>query len=278
MKKMFEIIGMISLICVSFFVTEKTVGVVKEKDEIMQELREKKDTYTKEPMDAKIEGNTIVPGFHGSEVNVNKSYEKMKRYGSFLETLLEYQEISPNISLKNHYDKYVIKGNPKKNMVSLLFLVKEDTDIEPYLKKLEKTNTKVTFFLSEEWFQNNNEKVVELIKNNYEVGNLANYEGSSYVWMDTIIKRVGNQKQSYCYQEEENEDDLLICSANKDYTIMPTMKVKNYPTKEIKELLTSGSIISLPMNQTVLEELSTIIHMIESKGYQITTLEEHLTE
>ncbi len=281
MKRMFQIIGMISLICVSFFLTEKTVDVVKDTDQIMIKIKEKRDELVELPIDAVMKEDTIIPGISGKTVDIKKSYEKMKRYGDYLDSLLEFKKVSPNVSLSNHYDKYVIGGNPKKNMVSLLFIVKEDTDIEPFLKKLEKTNTKVTFFLDGNWFENHNAKVLELMDQGYEIGNYSiqnNYQDSSFVWMDTIIKKLGKQKQSYCYMEEKKEDDLMICMMNKDYTIMPNIRIQNYPLKEIKEQLQAGSIISLPMNQKVLEELSSIISYIESKGYTIELLKTHLEE
>ncbi len=278
---MFQVIGMISLICISFFLTEKTVDVVKDTDQIMIEIKKKSDELMEMPEDATVKDHTIIPGISGKTVDIKKSYEKMKRYGSYLDSLLEYKKVEPNVSLSNHYDKYVISGNPKKNMVSLLFIVKEDTDIAPFLKKLEKTNTKVTFFLDGNWFEQNNAKVLELMNQGYEIGNFSiqnNYQDSSFVWMDTIIKKLGKQKQSYCYMEEEKEDDLMICMMNKDHTIMPSIKVQNYPLKEVKEQLKAGSIISFPMNSKTLDELSSIISYIESKGYTIELLKTHLEE
>ena len=96
--------------------------------------------------------------------------------------------------------------------------------------------------------------------------------------MDTIIKKIGHQKQSYCYSEKENKDDLLICTMNKDHTIMPSIVIGTYPLKEVKEKVTAGSLVALPMNAKTLEELSSIIHYIESKGYTIVSLQEHLEE
>lgn len=41
MKKLFEAVGFITLICLSFVYTEKTVNVVKEYDDIMITIKEK---------------------------------------------------------------------------------------------------------------------------------------------------------------------------------------------------------------------------------------------
>lgn len=281
MKKFFQVVGMISLICVSFFVTEKTANVVKDADTIMIEIKKKNDSVAYDAIDATIDGNTIIPGISGKEVDIDKSYDKMKRYGSYLESLLEYQLVAPQVSLSKNYDKYVISGNPTKNMVTFIFLVEESDDVEEVIKQLEKTNTPANFFLDGNWFEKNNSKVLELIEDGYEVGNLSygrNYQDSSFVWMDTIIKKVGKQKNSYCYSEEENLQDLEVCALNRDHTIMPSIVIQNYPSKEVKEQLEPGSIIAFPINDTVIQELSTIIRYVESKGYKIVNLKEHLTE
>ncbi len=281
MKKFFQVVGMISLICVSFFVTEKTANVVKDADTIMIEIKKKNDSVAYDAIDATIDGNTIIPGISGKEVDIDKSYDKMKRYGSYLESLLEYQLVAPQVSLSKNYDKYIISGNPTKNMVTFIFLVEESDDVEEVIKQLEKTNTPANFFLDGNWFEKNNSKVLELIEDGDEVGNLSygrNYQDSSFVWMDTIIKKVGKQKNSYCYSEEENLQDLEVCALNRDYTIMPSIVIQNYPSKEVKEQLEPGSIIAFPINDTVIQELSTIIRYVESKGYKIVNLKEHLTE
>ena len=59
-KKVFKIIGLISLTCFSFFITEKTSLVVKNMDDIMISIRENSDNYKSKSIDAKIDGDTII--------------------------------------------------------------------------------------------------------------------------------------------------------------------------------------------------------------------------
>ena len=118
MKKFFECIGMITLVCVSFFFTEKTARVVKETDEIMVEIKKAAETHINKSEDAIIKGDTIIPGIYGGIVDEGKSYEKMKRVGSYQENLLVYKKIAPSISIEKNFDKYIISGNPQKNMVT----------------------------------------------------------------------------------------------------------------------------------------------------------------
>lgn len=274
-------IGMIVLVCFSFFFTEKTVTVVKEQDDIMVQIKEMSKGYTADTVDAVIDGNTIIPGLASKMVDEEKSYLKMKRYGSYNSKLLVYKEVRPDISLYKNYDKYIISGNEKKNMVSLIFIVNEKDDISSILKILDKKGVKGTFFLDGNWFEKNNDMVQDLIMNGHTVGNYSyqmDYHNSSFVWMDTIIKNVGRQTVGYCYNEKEDDEALMICARNKDYTVRPTIIIKEQAMIEMKQQLKAGSLIAMPVSSQIIRELSLMIDFIEGKGYQVVSLEEHLKE
>ena len=87
MKKIFKIIGLISLTCFSFFITEKTSLVVKNMDDVMISIKENMDNFKTKSIDSIIKDNTIIPGISGRKVNINKSYKKMKEYGKYNEDL-----------------------------------------------------------------------------------------------------------------------------------------------------------------------------------------------
>lgn len=281
MKKLLEIIGLISLMCFSFFYTEKTISVVKEYDDIMIILKEEAKKYEVKYMDAKIEKNTIIPGLKGKCVNINKSYSKMKRYGSYNESLLVFSNIYPKITIEKNKDKYIISGNKEKKMISLIFLVDENTKIDKVVNILNDKKTKGNFFVDGLWLEKNSNLIPVLVKDGHNIGNLSynlDYNNSSFVWMDTIIKKIGKQSTSYCYNEKDDNKTLQTCSLNKDYTIRPNIITNKNPLKTIKENLISGSIISLKINDKTEQELKIIINYINSKGYKIVNLEEHLKE
>ena len=116
LRDIIKMIGLISLICFSFFYTETIMDVVNEQDEIMIKINEEKDKYKKEPTNAIITKDTITPGLNGYEVDVEKSYKDMKQVGIFKEMLLSYKQIKVENSLSNIYDKYIVKGNNIKKM------------------------------------------------------------------------------------------------------------------------------------------------------------------
>lgn len=279
MKKTFEVIGFLSLILFTFFYTSKITTVIKENDDLLIQLKEYQEQYKESAIDAVIIDNKISAGLSGSEINIKESYEKMKKVNSFNANLLVYEKIKPNISVLDYHDKYIVKG--KKESVSLVFLVEQTSNIEKILNILDNYDVKATFYIDGNWFENNNEKVIELIENNHTVGNLGynyNYDVNGISWMNTIVTNIGKQKYTYCYLEEENDAFLNICKNNKSYTIIPSIIVKTNPLITIKKNLENGSIISLKINDSTIIELPLIIEYINSRNLNIINLEELLDE
>ncbi len=279
MKKIFQVIGLISLTCFSFFVTEKTATVVNDMDEIMIEIKNEKDKFTTEPINAVIEGNIIIPGVNGRRVNVNKSYKLMKSNGYYSENLLVYDYTNPKVSLTYNMDKYIIKGNPSKRMVSLIFVVNGNDDVTDILNIVNNFNIKSTFFVDQVWFENNNNLIQEMVSKGHSIEVfLSDYRDSNFEWMDMIIKKINNQNTSFCYNTIDNDENINACKLKGNYTIRPTVISDNTPLMDIKSKLESGSLLSLKVNSQVKKELSTIIIYIKSKGYKITSLEENVLE
>ena len=279
MKKTFQMIGLISLTCFSFFLTEKTATVVNNMDEIMIEIKEKKDEYKSKSIDANVKENTIIPGVSAKEVNINKSYKKMKNNVYFSDKLFIYNYTKPKISLEDNIDKYIIKGNPSKRMVSLIFMIEQDEDIKEILNIVNNYNIKTNFFVNYNWFSNNNELVGEIIKQGHIVSPLMeDYSDSNFEWMDMVLKKINKQNVVFCYNVNSNKKNFDECILKNDYTIKPIEISEKTPLLDIKEKLQSGSLLSLKVNTQTKKELSTIIIHIKSKGYKLVNLEENILE
>lgn len=282
MRKFFSAIGVLTLAIVSFIYTNKTVEVAKQFDNVMTTIKEVSDDYYSDPIDGMIiDEISFIPGISGRKVDENISYKKMKQYGGFNKKMLEYKEIRPKNKLENNLDKYIISGNKNKNMVSLIFIVKENDSVDKILEIVESKNVKVNFFVDGYWLEKNNELLSQIINKGHSIGNLSynmNYQNSGFAWMDTIIKRLSKEKYGFCYSEEEDLENLNICAMNKNFTIKPSIVVKNYPLKEIKQQLVSGSIIALSCNNLVEQELNSIISYINSRGLIVDGLKSLLSE
>ncbi len=279
MRKIFKIIGLISLTCFSFFITEKTVTVISDMDEIMIEIKNKKDEFKSDSVDAIINGNTIIPGISGKEVNVNKSYKNMKRNGYYSEKFYIYNYSLPKISLTDNMDKYIINGNPDKRMVSLIFTVDSNDEINDILTIINNYKVNASFFVNPTWFSNNNELISSMIKKGHNVNILLDdYTNSSFDWIDMVLKRINKQNSGFCYNVIDNDKNIDICKLKGNYTVRPTIISDKTPLVDIKSKLQPGSLLSLKVNKEVKKELSSIIIYIKSKGYKLTNLEEHVLE
>ena len=279
MKKTFQIIGLISLTCFSFFVTEKTATVVNNMDEIMVEIKEKMNNYKSDAIDAIIEGNTIIPGISSKKVNIGKSYKNMKDSGYFNDKLFIYDYTKPNISIENNKDKYIIKGNPSKRMVSFVFTLNGNDNIDDILNILNNYKIKATFFVDYMWYESNNTKIKEMTNLGHLISPLMeDYTDSDFEWMDMVIKKVNKQAVNFCYSKEDDKENLDICALKGNYTIRPIVISERTPLVDIKNKLESGSLLSLTNNSELKKELSSIIIYIKSKGYNIANLDEHILE
>ena len=279
MKKIFQIIGLITLIIFSFFYTDKVLEVVREEDKIMIKLESIKETAEKKPIDAKIVKDTIIPGITGRTINVEKSYKKMKNTGIFNQKEIVYDIIKPNISIINNKDKYITSGNPNNQKVSIIFILNSNKYLNNLEKIIDNKGIVVNYFINYQYLINNTTKIKEITnKEFYSYGENGKYTPDSLLFSNNLISRISNNNANICLTKEKNNEIINLCSKNDLYTILPNIIITEKPYKQVKENLTSGSIILLNINQDTLTEISLVIDYINGKGLNIVGLNELITE
>lgn len=279
MKKCISYLGVFVLVCFSFFYTDKAVEIVKRNDPVMKEILTISDSLKIDPINAIINDDEVISGLNGKKINIDKSYQNMKKLNIYKESMLVFDEILPEVSI--NYDKYVIKGNELKNEVALVFKVDSIDNIKLINKVLTEKNTLATFFIDGNIVKDNMNLVLELAHDGYEIENLGyngNYSSEKLTWTNNMIESLTNKKTNYCYTEFKDKNILELCSTNKMYTIKPTINTGNYPFLTIKKNLESGSIISFDLSDKTLKELPSIISYISQKGYNIVSLEQLISE
>ena len=279
MKKCISYLGVFVLVCFSFFYTDKAVEIVKRNDPVMKEILTISDSLKIEPINAIINDDEVISGLNGKKINIDKSYQNMKKLNIYKESMLVFDEILPEVSI--NYDKYVIKGNELKYEVALVFKVDSIDNIKLINKVLTEKNTLATFFIDGNIVKDNMNLVLELAHDGYEIENLGyngNYSSEKLTWTNNMIESLTNKKTNYCYTEFKDKNILELCSTNKMYTIKPTINTGNYPFLTIKKNLESGSIISFDLSDKTLKELPSIISYISQKGYNIVSLEQLISE
>ncbi len=281
MKKIIEASLAIVLVCFSFYYTDQAVDFLRQNDPIMSEIERKKTEYETDPINAEIIDNNLIPGINGQIINEETTFEKMKQYGSFNEALIVFEEKEPEVTMNEYYDYYIEQGNTSKNMVSLVFKVNNNENITNIKKVLNELNIKVTFFIDGIYIKNNQEEVLNLAKDGHEI-QVLNYDGryieSKFQEGLDILENIINLKGKYCYAEYDNKEILELCSSKDMHTIIPTIQITTNPLLTVKEKLTSGSIIGLPVTTEIEEQLLTVINYINQRGYQLETVNTLLNE
>lgn len=281
MKKIFQIVGVITLMIGSFVYAENVQKASISSDTLLNEIKSKKDGYKENAIEPIIKDNTISPGINGKEVDVKKSYEEMSKIGYFDDKLLVYKTLPVENILDKNKDKYIVSLNNSKMNINIIFKVGSNDDITSIIKSLDKKNIKGTFFITSGYLEKHHNQIIDLIEKEYTIGNLSNnedYEDSDFVWMKTIITNIGNQKYNYCLTNKPNKIILNNCKIQNSYTIMTNNIINTKPLINLKKMLKPGNIIVIEINKEVIKEIELILNYIESRGYTITPLEEGLKE
>lgn len=266
MKRTFQIIGLISIVCFSFFITEKTTSVVSNVDDIMLSIKSNMTEYERTSKDAQIIEDTIIPGISGRKVNILKSYKNMKKNGFYNDKLYIYDYIKPKISLSDNKDKYIIKGPADKRMVSLIFIVNNE-NIESII------NTLDNYKISANFFVNNISSLNDLIGKNQIVGlNVTSDDSLSHI--DNAIKTLNNQSAGFCIVSNAYKQECLDLN---NYIVKPTY-INDNILDTVKKEVESGSILAFKINRELKKDLSNIIIYLKNKGYSIDNLNNHVLE
>lgn len=281
LKKYVSYLGVLVLACFSFYYTDRAVDIVKRNDPIMKNILANSNSYFVDPVSAIIQNDEVISGMNGRKVNIDKSYQNMKKIDEYNESMLVFDEVIPDISLTSSYDKYIVGGNLSRNQVSLVFKVSDSYYIKNINDILLEKNVLATFFMDGSIIANNMNQVLELVSNGYEIENLG-YDGTynleRFGWTNNMISSLTNENTKFCYTDYKNNDILNLCSSYKMHTVKPTVSINSYPFTTVKKSLENGSIISFNLNEATLKELPSIISYIKQKGFDLVTLSELVSE
>lgn len=278
MKKFFKYLGISIFLCASFFYTEKTSSVVKEMDKIMIEIREKAEQYKVEPIEAITTKETIIPGLSGKEIDINNSYKEMRYIGKYNEKFLKYKKIEVKEKLIDNLNKTIIGGNKNKKSVSLVFIVENNDNINNIIKILKSKNISATFLISGTWLEDNNHLLYSIASHKHSIGSIGynySYNNSSYTWVDSIIKRVTKEKNSFCIKVSDGSHKL--CQKYNNYTLESKI-IDSNAFINTKKTLDNGTILIYKINNSIEKELEYIISYINKKGLEIVNIKELLKE
>ena len=273
LKKIFKISAVLLLVGFSFFYTEKVTMIARNSDPIMRAIKKEENNKKVSNINPVINKDEYIMGINGCEIDVDKSYSKMRSVGEFKEELIVMKETSND---KDLTDKYVIGGNNKEKNVSLIFIVNKDIDskLTDYIND---KNIKVNYFIDGKYLEENMITVKFLSENSniYYLGENEEYSDENMLYHNNLISMNGSNEPKYCFTSDKDNNTLKLCN---DYD-MVTIKsdiLKDNIYKRIKDKLNNGVIFAIDSDN--IDEIKVSINYILSKGYNIISLEDLLSE
>ena len=263
----------------SMYITNLLFIEVRKEDPIMKQIDKNQTKYEIKPVNAIIQEDIIIPGIVGQTIDKEKSYHKMKQYGTYNEAMTVLKEIKPDISIDSYYDKYIEKGNNTKRRMALIFPIQEEKELSTILPILEKKEVVGTIFIDGNIIDHSISLIKKYKDNEYELLSFQNEYNPSYLkTAESYLESITKKKTKYCYTEKENKELLDYCSKNKHHTIKPKYRFKEDLTYQIKNTLENGVIYSIIMSDDNKNEVGILIDRIKERGYQVETLDQLLTE
>ena len=280
LKKGLEVMLVVVALLFSFYYTEKAIVILEANDPIMKKIKSNRNLEEK-ALDAKIIDNRLIPGYNGLEIDLEESFKKMKNYGSYNESLLVFDEVSPAISIDDYYDKYISSGNGINTNIAIIFTVEDNTYLNKLINILDNTAIFTTLFVDGVVLENNFTVFSNLNKEKYEL-ELLSYDKSydEMLFKNSLYKleTISGSTSKYCYADYDREEVLSLCNSLSMHTIIPTLKLEENIYASIKGNLRNGSIIKVNLSDSNLSELNILINYIKQRGFTLVTLDTLLNE
>lgn len=273
LKKITQVFSILLLAGFSFFYTEKVTQIVRNNDPIMLKIKDAKKTISVAKIDPVINDDEYITGVNGCDIDVDKSYTKMKNVGEYKEELLVLSETVIDKKIKN---KYIISGNKNEKNVSIVFIIKDKVN-NNLVNYLNSRKVNANFFIEGNYLSKNIVNIKELASNHsiYYLGTDGKYSDKYMIYNNNLININTKNESNYCITDKKDEKLLKLCT---DYD-MKTIKadyIENNILDTIKNNLTNGEIIVF--NSEDEEEIKISINYILSKGYNIVSLNNLLNE
>lgn len=274
--------------------------VTNAEESLYAEITERAEDYNIKPQDAQIHKVwRKMPGLNGLKVDIEKSFEKMKKKGSFDESLLVYQEVEPDVKLKDLPESPIYRGHPDKQMVSFLINVSWGEDYIPsILNTLKKHEVKATFFVEGKWAQKHMDLVKMIQEEGHEIGNhaynhpdmnrISNTEiREQIVKTNNIIEAITGETPIFFAPPSGSYNDQVVKIANEleMETILWSVDTIDWKKPSTSVMINrvmgkihNGAMILMHPTEPVSKGLDQLILKIKEKSYKIGNVPTLLSE
>lgn len=256
MREKLRMLGLVSLLCVSFYLTSNLAIIMKQQDPVYQSILVLKEDYEQQAIDAIVFDDYIIPGYNGKTLDLEKSYKNMHHQNALEQNKLVYEEMSPKVTLNNHKDKIIFQGNSQKKGVSILI---DSEEISWYFDELGISYAILT--------------TKENVHHHYAFGEKVNTEEKNYDELERQLRKKG-EDLSYCYVSKVGE---ASCLKHGKYMFVESKKIGNQNFLQVYRFISSGEVLFLDKNLE-LSYLKTLLKQIDFKGLKILPLSRLLSE
>lgn len=279
-----------------------SVKSLKEKsdDELYGKIKTYRDEHKIEPINATVDRIwKAIPGYNGLDVNIEASFNKMKRSGKFDANKIVFKEVPPKVHLEDLAIEPIYRGNPQKPMVALLINVAWGNEYIPtILNILNESKVKATFFYDGSWVKKNPELAKMIYKQGHEIGNHAyshpdlqkrsrNDTFQEISKTNNVIEETIGVKPKWFAPPSGSFNQVTIQVANElnMKTILWTVDTVDWRKPATGEMVSrivnnaeNGAMVLMHPTKPVAEGLDDMIKGIQEKGFQLGTVSELLSE
>ncbi|MEH7177167.1 polysaccharide deacetylase family protein [Neobacillus vireti] len=279
---------------------DNVLAVGKQENPLYQSIVKNASTYEIPPSDAKIDRVwKAIPGYNGVTVDIDASYNNMKKTGSFDEKKLVYKQIEPSVHLNDLPPSPIYRGHPDKPMVSFIINVAWGNEYLPdILAALKKHQVSASFFLEGNWVKNNPDLAKMIVSAGHEVGNhsyshpdmkrlAASQTREQLIRTNEVIKAATEKKSEWFAPPSGSyrDETVKIAAELNMKTVMWTVDTidwrKPTPDQLINRVISKidkGSMVLMHPTESTAQSLDRLITMIEEKGLIIGTVSELMKE
>ncbi len=279
LKNISKLASLFLLLLLSFIYTDKVFSEARENDPIMKEVMNYKKENDIEPIEPRLHDDEIVLGLSGLVVDAKETYKNMKKDKRFDKDKIVYNSKLPEKTITKNFDYYITKGNDKKEAVSIIFKVYDNTSIDELLKLVSKNNVKVNFFVDGSWLDKNVETAFSMVNLDCEIYNLGydkKYTKNMINVTNNLIESITLKDSNLCLNENKDDEAKKLCSNKKMHTITPN--INNPNITDLKKNLNKGEMILFDASDYDYSKFSLMINTITSRGYEIISLSDLLKE
>ncbi|WP_353856550.1 polysaccharide deacetylase family protein [Bacillus sp. Bos-x628] len=270
------------------------------KDTLYQEIESKSSNYEVKAQNAKIDKVwKKMPGLNGQIVDIESSYEQMRKIGKFDEKRLVFKETKPAIHLHELGAEPIYRGHPDKKMNAFLINVAwGDEHLINMLDTLRKHQVKATFFLEGKWVKKSTELAKKIVADGHEIGNHSyNHPDMRTLTRERALEQIiktnrqieeslGIKPKWFAPPSGSFKQETIKLAAQEGMeTIMWTVDTIDWqkPSPEVLQKrvlgkIHNGAMILMHPTDSTSKSLDALITQMKERGYKLGTVSELLSE